>query len=655
MESHKAAYLALSLAVMVALSCAPAHRVRLLHEEAPAATIALPAQDLPRLPVTAREELRRDTVMVKGLSGEDVFLMRAVRDDDGEMVAADVLDAAVVTARFRNVAERRGRIDISFEIAVPQSMTSRGWQLRFTPDMHILGDTTRLESVLVTGKDYRRSQLRGYQQYERFIRSLVTDTTRFVDTAMLERFLRRNIPSIYAYRTDSTIVSDEQFLSRFGVSEREAVDHYTMGMLVRRNRRRAASAQQRFERYVRVPLQKDGVRLDTVLVSDGEFRYVYTQSVATRPGIRRIDIVLSGGVYESNRRIYTMPASEPLTFYVSSLSGLSDRSEKYLTRVIERRAEESSSYHIAFPKGGSDIQEGLGDNASEMSRIRSRLAALMDDTVYDLDSVVVGASSSPEGSMALNTGLSRRRSASVADHFRRYMRSYADSVAREGGFMVDSSGRTSSRTVRPVRLLTRPTPENWDALDRLVASDSVLTGSDRDEYLTLREIPDPDRREASLRKCSWFPYMRDVLYPRVRTVTLDFHMHRRGMVKDTVHTTEPDTRYMEGVRLMDDRDYAGALEILAPYADYNAAVCMAALERNLSALSILEGLPRTARVNYLLALCYSREGRIQEALQCYTLCCSQDATFVSRGNLDPEISALIREYGLNSDDMEDMP
>jgi hypothetical protein len=52
----------------------------------------------------------------------------------------------------------------------------------------------------------------------------------------------------------------------------------------------------------------------------------------------------------------------------------------------------------------------------------------------------------------------------------------------------------------------------------------------------------------------------------------------------------------------------------------------------------------------MLALIYSRTGRTRDAVQCYLDACSGDRTFVSRGNLDPEISALISTYGLNRED-----
>jgi hypothetical protein len=62
---------------------------------------------------------------------------------------------------------------------------------------------------------------------------------------------------------------------------------------------------------------------------------------------------------------------------------------------------------------------------------------------------------------------------------------------------------------------------------------------------------------------------------------------------------------------------------------------------------------RTAEVNYLLALLYSRRGDEQNAVECYVRSCKQNHSYVYRGNLDPEISFLIKKYGLNQEPEED--
>ena len=78
-----------------------------------------------------------------------------------------------------------------------------------------------------------------------------------------------------------------------------------------------------FERYVKVPIVSEGLRLDTVIVSSsGDFIYEYVQTVNTAPELRKVDVTLSGAIFEEEHDLYSIPSAEPLTFYISSLSSL---------------------------------------------------------------------------------------------------------------------------------------------------------------------------------------------------------------------------------------------------------------------------------------------------------------------------------------------
>ena len=184
-------------------------------------------------------------------------------------------------------------------------------------------------------------------------------------------------------------------------------------------------------------------------------------------------------------------------------------------------------------------------------------------------------------------------------------------------------------------------------LDRLVEKDTVMTEDEKKGYISSADIKDIDQRERALQSLGCYRHMREKLYPHLRTVRFDFHLHRKGMVKDTVHTTVLDSTYMNGVQAIRDRDYETALTLLRPYNDYNTAIAYLCMDYNASALQILESLEKTAQVNYMLAVLYSRKGDEQKAVEYYVRSCSLDPSYVHRGNLDPEISVLIRRYGLN--------
>ena len=637
-----------TIGIILFSACGTQKKIRDLHLNAAKATLAL-AQEQDFIPDIRREMVaKRDTFTVKD-GDREILIMKAIKDENGEMVAHDVLDAAVITARFRNVAERHGKVDIEFQVIVPQSMQDSKWQLRFYPDMFIMQDSIRLAPVIITGNDYRRAQLKGYQQYERFLASIVTDSTKFINYHLLEIFLQRNIPQLYAFKTDSTTVSDEQFASVYGVTEQQAVEHYTNSIAKRYNSRKMARRERMYRRYVKVPIVTEGLKLDTVLQSvNGDFIYHYTQTIQTRPKLRKVDVILSGDIYESDQRVYTIPRSEPLTFYISSLSTFVDNRERYLTKVIERRVEANTACYIEFTSGSSTVDERMGNNPGEIARIKDNLISLMNNEVFDLDSIIVTSSASPEGSSSFNDRLSRKRSESIGDYFSCWMKHYQDSLDAERGFEVDELGNVIVRERTSIPMTGRSNGENWRMLDRLIEKDTVLTAEQKLEYGELQEIKDIDIRERRMQGKPWYKHVRERLYPRLRTVRFDFHLHRKGMVKDTVHTTVLDSVYMDGVQAIRDRDYERALTLLRPYGDYNTAIAYLCMDYNASAMQILERLEMTAQVNYMLAVLYSRRGEEQKAVECYVRSCSQDPTYVHRGNLDPEISVLIKRYGLNA-------
>ena len=155
-----------------------------------------------------------------------------------------------------------------------------------------------------------------------------------------------------------------------------------------------------------------------------------------------------------------------------------------------------------------------------------------------------------------------------------------------------------------------------------------------------------------MRPATSYRHIRESLYPRLRTVRFDFHLHRKGLQKDTIHTTVVDTAYMRGLQAIRDREYEQAVTLLRPYKDYNTAVAFCALDYNASALEVLEPMERTDKVLYLLAILYSRRGDDRRAVESYLKACRLNPTFVHRGNLDPEIAGLIRRYGLDHEPEE---
>ena len=648
-----------AVALAVVSSCATRRKLmNLVNASDSTATVQLAlAKEADYLPEMKNDlSASRDTLTVKDDDGREFLLMKAVKDEEtGEMVATEVIEAAKVTARFRNVAERHGKVDLAFQIMVPPSMMDTKWQLRFYPDMFVMGDSLRLEPVIITGGGYRKAQLRGYELYDKFLAKIVQDTTKFIDIEQLEIFLQRNIPQLYAFKSDSSYVDESRFNTVYGVSQRQAVEHYTNKVARRINERRKSKREAMYAKYVKVPIVTEGIRLDSVVVNtDGDFVYYYVQTINTRPKLRKVDVKLSGEIFESDKRIYTIPVTEPLTFYISSISAFVDNTEKYLTKVIERRATANTECRIDFEAGKSEIKMDYADNAYEINMISKTIASLLENKDFDLDSIIVRATASPEGRFTLNSSLAQKRSEAVSSYFSKYIEAYKDSLRQEAGFSMSFNGEEQKIVAaeKPVdiRFTPRCIPENWDDLDALVDKDVVMNPDQKSDYFSVRSESNPDVREARMKNQAYYRYMKETLYPKLRTVKFNCYLHRKGMIKDTVHTTVLDSTYMRGVQELRDMNYAEALALLIPYDDFNTAVAYVGMDRNVNAMRILSKLEKTAQVNYLMAILYSRSGDFNNAVQHYVTSCRQNPSYRFRGNLDPEISVLIKQYGLNSEE-----
>ena len=662
------------IALLIVSSCATKKQLKALHSgQLDTVTFNMPKRSASPNTISTKN-IAQDTIIVKDAQGNEQFLMKAIQDEEtGEMVATEVLEAATVTARFQNIAERRGKVDLEFLVTVPENLMNKDWQFRLYPSMVIQGDSTTLDVIYVTGEGYRERQLKGQERYDKFVEKIVTDDNEFLNTYQFDRFLSRNLPELYSYKNDTTIVSKEEFEQSYGAAEQEIVEHYINKLQRKVNNTRKANKEKKYKQYVKVPIVTEGVRLDSVAKSTGgQVVYHYIQTINTRPKLRKATIYLSGDIYQSDKRIYLLPEFKPLDYYISTTSSFGNFDVvKYLTQIIERRAYANTAYRIDFKVAKSDIDPELGNNAAEIAKIKENLKSLLDNEEFDLDSIIVNATASPEGTYVRNAQYAQARSESVTKYFDKFIKDYTDSLWREReaerGFSISISNELDSLmteeimaeeqtdTIPVIKLTAHSTPENWDDLLEYIRQDTVMTDTQKQQYFDLHGTLTPDAREAKMKGYGWYAHAKKNIYPKLRTVKFNFYLHRKGMVKDTVHTTIVDSTYARGLQALKDMDYHTAIALLGPYEDYNAAVAFIGLDRNLTALQILEKLTgdkQTAQVNYMLAIVYSRIGRIQDAVQCYLNSVEQEPFYRHRGNLDPEISVLIKQYGLFKEDEE---
>ena len=610
--------------LLAGLSCTPYRKIQRIRSGEVMMGLSVP-EDKP-----AEEDKPVEVDSIRSTLSDGPIIMNAIRDSEtGEMVATDVISASKVTARFRNVAERAGFVTISFDITVPAGMSDSQWQLKIRPFMRIQEDTLALEPVYITGANYRNGQLRGYERYRAFLASIITDTSDFIRVHQLEILLQRHFPETYAMKTDSTLIPEPMAENLFGVTQRDALEHYKKHMKWSRNEKKKSRKGKMYRRYVKDPIPMEGIRLDTVLIgSDGDFIYRYTHGFRSRPGLKKVMVYMHGDLYERGVCRAELPFPDELTFYISSLSTLADLATKYRMIVLERRVYDNTKALIDFAVGRADVDTLLGDNASEIRRVRSCIEDVVSREEFALDSLVIVASCSPEGSYASNRRLSKARSESVLKLIEEYVpQEWKDSL------------RASEL------------PENWPQLTRLIEHDTLIAATSRTQMLSLIEtMTDPDAAERRLSRMPEYRYLRERLYPQLRSVSFNFYLHRVGMQKDTVHTTEIDTVYMAGLQALKDLDYKKAVAILRPYDDYNAALAFMSADYNHSALDVLGRLDDTdPKVCYLMALVLSRMEQHDEAMKYFELCIAYDPYMEYRANLDPEMHVLVqrRKHTLN--------
>ena len=332
-------------------------------------------------------------------------------------------------------------------------------------------------------------------------------------------------------------------------------------------------------------------------------------------------ITLTGKVQAVDDSAYRLPPSDTLAYLVSSMLSFVDTLPRYRIRVIDKYVTVEDRNYIRFFVGDTRVVDTLGDNGRELEKISRLMRRIIEQEEFYVDTITLTASSSPEGRYAFNERLSRGR----AEALKRYL------VRRYG------RGIDTLLTVRWVA-------EAWPELMNRIRTDPALTN--REAMLELLSAErDPDRRERLLRERFPREYacLKEVIYPQLRSVDFRYNLRRKGMVKDTIHTTELDTTYARGVELLQRRQYARALYILNDYNDRNTVVAHLSMDHNERALELLSTMPTNAVTEYLRAIACSRLGRKAEGREHFLEACRRDERMEYRGNLDPEISELLKD------------
>ena len=366
-------------------------------------------------------------------------------------------------------------------------------------------------------------------------------------------------------------------------------DYWQYETYIERFRPDTVGREAAFNRFVKFPYPED-VRLDSLVESRSTVTYYYSQEVKTDETSKKMLVTLQGQVLAVDDSAYRLPPSDTLSYIVSSMLSFVDTVPRYRIRIVDKYLTVEDRNYIQFFVGDTRVVDTLGDNWRQLDKITGLMRQIVEQQEFWVDTITLTAASSPEGAYAFNDRLSQGRAAAL----KRYL-------IRRYGKSIDTM------------LSVQWVAEDWAELTNRIRTDREIINRDAILELIAAE-KNPDRREQAirLRFPKEYAYIRSVIYPQLRAVNFRYNLRRKGMVKDTIHTTELDTTYTRGVELLQKRKYAKALYILNDYNDRNTVVAHLSLDHNERAMELLAAMPKDAVTEYLRAIACSRLGRKAE-------------------------------------------
>ena len=421
------------------------------------------------------------------------------------------------------------------------------------------------------------------------------------------------------HKPDESVALEDLVIRGGRFSLLQERDYWQYETYVERFRPDTVGREAAFNRFVKFPYPED-VRLDSLVEGRSTVTYYYSQEVKTDETSKKMLVTLQGQVLAVDDSAYRLPPSDTLSYIVSSMLSFVDTVPRYRIKVIDKFVTVEDRNYIQFFVGDTRVVDTLGDNRRQLDKITGLMRQIVEQQEFWVDTITLTAASSPEGAYAFNDRLSQGRAAAL----KRYL-------VRRYGRSIDTM------------LTVRWVAEDWQELTNRIRTDREIVSRDAILELIVAE-KNPDRREQAirLRFPKEYAYIRSVIYPQLRAVNFRYNLRRKGMVKDTIHTTELDTTYARGVELLQKRKYAKALYILNDYNDRNTVVAHLSLDHNERAMELLAAMPEDAATEYLRAIACSRLGRKEEGRRHFLEACRLDERMEYRGNLDPEIAELLK-------------
>ncbi len=438
----------------------------------------------------------------------------------------------------------------------------------------------------------------------------------------------KSVPSQYKAIFEGD--KDIEDLSNFTMTEKDSIEiaqNRYMFDKIAENELKAERLDEKREELIPFPF-RENVRLDSVVHTRGDMVYHYSQDYPVTEGLKSIGISLRGYVQAIDHSTYTLPETDTIRYYISSLAQLADTSLMYKNTTIYRNMFDKITIYPKFAAGKYKFDINYGDNKQQVDSLVNKYHSL--SSKYEgavVDSVTIHTTTSLDGAFDANALYTQERGESLKNY-----------LAMTYGNRIDVAN-TFATTFKG---------EDWQTMVNLMRKRNDLPNK-QEIFDIVTQNPYPDEAEESIKKQypSDYKVMYDSIYPKLRKMEITYHMSRPGMAtSDSIHSEEKEG-YEEGVRLLLDREYTKAFDILVNYPDYNTALCLACAGYDERAYDLLVQLKATGNTEYLLAIVCQRMGNEEDAIEHLQKAFELDPNKKHRAKLDSEIKTLVSKYNIS--------
>lgn len=368
-------------------------------------------------------------------------------------------------------------------------------------------------------------------------------------------------------------------------------------------------------------------RIDSTVNIGRDFAYYYSQELPVTPGLRSINIAMQSQVIAIDASKFNMRRSDTLSFFISSIAQLADTALLHKETVRNRNATSKQTANFQYKPNTWKFDPKYKNNASELAKLIGDYDTFQGSKGFAVDSILMQQSTSLDGEFQKNAELSMKR----VEDLKKYL-----------------AKSTTFSSLGEENIATNYIGEDWKGLVRLLRASNNIENAE--SIITmLGNAVDPDETKEDIKAIYKIDYetMKETIFPQLDKVDVLFYIHRTDMTSEREVLTVDD-EYVKGVRLLLDRRYTEAMEILANYPDYNAAVCLAALGYNAKAYEVLVKLKQNANVEYLSAIVAWRLSQEEVAINHLLKSIELDESKIYRLGLDPDVNDMIQKHKLQN-------